>query len=88
MDTRPQRRSAGETVGKYAKKSAVSQEIADSSCTLWQGLVQYHVENMQRRFAFYEIRYRNSAAYFHISLYLHVTPQTRMVTAFLKIATL
>lgn len=36
----------------------------------------------------YEIRYRNSAAYFHISLYLYVTPQTRMVTAFLKIATL
>lgn len=36
----------------------------------------------------YEIRYRNSAAYFHISLYLHVTPQTRMVTVFLKIATL
>ena len=36
----------------------------------------------------YEIRNRNSAAFFHISLYLDVTPQTRMVTAFLKIATL
>lgn len=36
----------------------------------------------------YEIRNRNSVAYFHISLYLYVTPQTRMVTAFLKIVTL
>lgn len=35
-----------------------------------------------------EVRNCNSAAYFHISLYLHVTPQTCMVTAFLKIATL
>ena len=41
-----------------------------------------------RRARSYEIRYCNSAAYFHISLYLHVTPQTRMVTVFLKIATL
>lgn len=48
----------------------------------------YYVYHNVKERILYEIRYRNSAAYFHISLYLDVTLQTRMVTAFLKIATL
>ena len=54
----------------------------------WLGIMIDSQNIPLRRMSTNEIRYCNSAAYFHISLYLHVTPQTRMVTVFLKIATL
>lgn len=36
----------------------------------------------------YEIRYRNTRANFYNFMLLHISPQTRMVTAFLENATL
>ena len=43
-------------------------------CTLWQLMLQYEAENTAKEFCFYEIRYRNKLAFFHISIYSYISP--------------
>ena len=46
-----------------------------------------NAKQQQKENLLYEIRYRNILTDFHNFLYLYKSPQTRMVAAFLKIAT-